>query len=141
MMKPPPAPAPLPAIKAGLLYFLIVFAAGFVLGSVRTLVLAPRLGEVAAVLLELPLLLAIAWFTCRRLTAALAVSPDPRARIIMGELAFVLTILAEVVLGALLGRSVLDVFAGFATTAGLLGLAGQALFGVFPLLQALPRRS
>jgi hypothetical protein len=69
------------------------------------------------------------------------VSPDPRARIVMGEIAFVLLILAEVVLGTLLGRSVLAVFAGFATTAGLLGLAGQALFGVFPLLQALQHRA
>lgn len=53
------------AALAGLAYFTLVFAAGFGLGTLRVLALAPILGEGGAVLLELPIILAIAWMACR----------------------------------------------------------------------------
>ena len=40
--------------KAALLYFAVVFAAGFLLGTVRTLWIAPRLGTRVAELAETP---------------------------------------------------------------------------------------
>jgi hypothetical protein len=49
-------------------YFLAVFAIGVVLGVVRTLWLAPVLGERAAELLELPLMIAASWLVARSLT-------------------------------------------------------------------------
>jgi hypothetical protein len=42
------------AAKAGLVYVSAVFPAGFALGVLRVLLVAPRMGEVGAVLLELP---------------------------------------------------------------------------------------
>jgi len=45
-------------LRPALAYFLPVFALGFVLGTVRTLWLAPMLGELAAVAAELPVMLA-----------------------------------------------------------------------------------
>ena len=39
------------AVPAGAVYFLLVFLAGFVLGTFRVLVVLPRIGELAAVLL------------------------------------------------------------------------------------------
>ena len=44
-----------------LLYVATVFAAAFILGTLRVLVLAPRLGELAAVTLEVPVVLGLSW--------------------------------------------------------------------------------
>jgi len=46
-------------LKAALLYFAIVFGVGFVLGTIRTLWLVPRLGARAAELLEMPLMFVV----------------------------------------------------------------------------------
>jgi hypothetical protein len=46
-------------LKTALLYFVLVFGAGFVLGPIRILWIAPRLGRRAAELLEAPIMLAI----------------------------------------------------------------------------------
>ncbi len=46
-------------LKAAFLYFLPVFAAGFVLGTIRVLWLAPQTGHLVATLIELPVMLAI----------------------------------------------------------------------------------
>ena len=55
-------------------YFGIVFAAGFVLGVIRTLWLVPELGERNAELIELPLMFgiytAVAFYLVRRLTVS-----------------------------------------------------------------------
>jgi hypothetical protein len=52
-------------LKAGLTYFVLVFAAGFVLGIVRILFLVPPLGTRYAELLEMPLMLAVIYFAAR----------------------------------------------------------------------------
>ncbi len=52
------------AVLAGVLYFGLVFALGFILGTLRVLVLEPRLGSTGAVLLELPVMLAASWLLC-----------------------------------------------------------------------------
>ena len=49
-------------LAAAAAYFALVFSAAFVMGVVRNLVVAPRTGEVAAVLIETPLILAVSWF-------------------------------------------------------------------------------
>jgi hypothetical protein len=48
-------------LLTGTAYIVAVFAAGFVLGVLRTLVLVPLFGELAAVLVELPVMLTVAW--------------------------------------------------------------------------------
>ena len=53
------------ATKAGALYAVIVLLVGFILGTIRVLLLAPRLGETTAVILEAPMMLAASWFICR----------------------------------------------------------------------------
>lgn len=48
------------ALKAGVLYFLVVFAAGFALGSVRVLWAVPYFGARTSELAETPVILAVA---------------------------------------------------------------------------------
>jgi hypothetical protein len=52
-------------LKSGLLYFGLVFAAGFALGPVRVLWAIPRFGERTAELMEAPLMLAVIAVTGR----------------------------------------------------------------------------
>jgi hypothetical protein len=55
-------------VRAAILYFAIVFGVGFVLGTVRTFWVVPRLGARAAGLFEILLMFA----TCRCPTASFA---------------------------------------------------------------------
>jgi hypothetical protein len=54
-----PASAVGRVIAAGVLYFAMVFGAGFVLGPIRVLWLVPRVGDRAAELIEAPIMLAV----------------------------------------------------------------------------------
>ncbi len=128
------------AALAGSLYFGAVFAAGFVLGAVRVLVLLPRLGETAAVALELPVMLLLSWFVCRRVVDRFGIPPAFSHRLVMGGTAFGLLMLAEMGLSVLaFGRSMPEHLMHYATLAGLLGLAGQIAFAAFPALQGRTR--
>ncbi len=52
-------------LRAGVLYAALSFAAGFVLGTLRTLFIMPQTGPTMAVAIELPLMLAVSWAVCR----------------------------------------------------------------------------
>ncbi|MFZ4689092.1 MAG: hypothetical protein ACOYLS_07630 [Polymorphobacter sp.] len=124
------------AIRAGLVYFALVFAIGFGLGAIRVGIVIPRVGEFVAVCLELPLMLGSAWWICRRITHALAVPAGIAARASMGATAFAALMLAELALAVLVfGRTPAQHLARYASAAALLGLAGQILFAAFPILQ------
>ena len=55
----------LPILKAGVLYFALVFEAGFVLGTIRTLWIVPRLGTRLAELMETPIMFVITILAAR----------------------------------------------------------------------------
>lgn len=60
----------------GIAYFTIVFGIGFVLGTLRILVLVPALGERYAELAELPLMLIAIYFSARVLLRKLPIIPN-----------------------------------------------------------------
>ena len=124
------------AIRAGVLYFLLVFAVGFVLGAARTLVVAPRVGEIYAVLIELPLILCAAWFISGRLVRKFSIASHLSARAIMGSVAFVLLLIAELLLSVwLFGSSVDTHLDGRRSAHGAIGLLGQVIFACLPAIQ------
>ncbi len=119
---------------SGTAYVVAVFAAGFVLGVLRTLVLVPLLGELAAVLVELPVILTIAWLVCTRILRRWPLSAPEAAG--MGVIAFLLLMLAEAGLSTLLaGRSLAEHLALYAQVPYQVGLAAQLAFAMFPWLQ------
>ena len=82
-------------LKAGLLYFAIVFGAGFVLGTIRTLWVVPRLGARMAELMETPIMFAAAILAARWTVLRLAIPSTPSARLMMGGIALAFLIVAE----------------------------------------------
>ncbi len=126
------------ALSAGLAYFAIVFAAGFLFGVVRVVALTPLIGLFYAVLLELPFILAISWLASSVLCRLFSVPPHAGVRLTMGAVAFVLLMGAEAVLATVLGGVTLSShLASMATPSGAAGLAGQIVFALIPLLQLL----
>lgn len=123
------------AIFMGLVYFAIIFALAFALGVLRFLAIAPAIGEPAAVLIEVPVVLAASHVTARALQRRLALTP--RGAALAGILAFALTMAAEALLaGVLRGQGVGDWADSLTTPLGLAGLAGQLGFAAMPWLAA-----
>jgi hypothetical protein len=127
-------------ITAGALYAIIVFVSGFILGTIRVLLVAPRLGETLAVIVEAPLILAASWFVCCWCVDRLDVRRTVPTRSLMGSVAFLVLMEAEIGLGAVLGQSLMDQIAAYGSTAGAIGLAAQVIFATFPVVQVLSHR-
>jgi len=121
-------------LLTGIFYVVAVFAAGFVLGVARTLVLVPLLGALWAVLFERPVILTIAWLLCARILRRWPLRPSAAAR--MGAVAFSLLMLVEASMSNLMAdRSLMEHLALYAELPHQLGLAGQLAFAVFPWIQ------
>lgn len=129
------------ALAAGGLYFLLIFLLGMVLGTLRILLLEPRLGAIPSVLLELPFMLAASWHVCGWLIRYVAVPAAASSRLAMGATAFMLLMAAELGLSLFaVGGTVAGHFAAYRGGAPLIGLLGQIAFALFPLLRAVPGR-
>src|SRR5262249_47410707 len=100
------------ATKAGALLI------GFILGTIRVLLVAPRLGETTAVIVEAPIMLAAISFVCRWCVDKLDVTRTIPARSLMGLIAFLVLMSAEVGLGVVLGRSLVDQLAAYGSPPG-----------------------
>jgi hypothetical protein len=124
------------AIAAGTFYFGLVFAAGFALGAIRVLALVPRFGEVAPVLLETPVMLAISWLVSDWTARRFQVSSATSQRLAMGIVAFALLMVAEVVVSIFaFGKPIEEHFAAYRSSPGFIGFVAQVAFALFPLMQ------
>jgi hypothetical protein len=127
---------PAASSKAGLAYAVIVFGAGFILGALRLLVVVPRLGATAAVLLEAPVMLALSWWVCRWCVARFRVAASWQARVLMGMVALLGLQLAELSLAAtLFDQPPASYLRGLGQVPGVIGLAAQLAFASWPLMQ------
>jgi ABC-type uncharacterized transport system permease subunit len=124
------------ALKAGAVYFFIVFAVAFIMGTLRVLFVIPVIGETWAVMLEAPLILALSWFVCGWVFTRVSVAARLRPRLLMGFFAFALLMIAELVVSVLgFGRSVSEHFAAYQSFSAQLGLAAQVAFAAVPALR------
>ena len=124
------------AVIAAFAYFTLTFAAGFALGTLRTLLLAPRLGEMLAVIIEVPIMLTIAWWACGWDLRRFRVSHGTADRALMGLVAFALLMMAEAAVAIFLfGRTLAQHIVTFAEPAAEVGLAAQLVYAAFPLFR------
>jgi hypothetical protein len=124
------------------LYAAIVFALGFVMGTLRILFLAPVVGELAAVVVEVPVMLVLSWVVASRIFPGRRLTREQGVEI--GLASFLLLQLAESGLSGFFGPySYTDnvlVYWGDLTTPRLVGLLGQVLFALLPLIHILRSR-
>lgn len=121
-------------IKAGMAYFALVFAAGFVLGSIRVPFLVPRLGERVAELVEMPFMLVVVLVSARFITRRFALPANVLARLGAGLLALALLIAAELLLTvAFQEQSLGDYIASRDPVSGTVYLVMLVLFAAMPL--------
>jgi len=118
--------------KPSLLYFLMVFGAGFILGPIRIFLLVPRLGTRWAELLEMPVMLTVIYFAAGYINQRFPLGPTDRLRLGMSALG--LTLAAELVVGVMLqGRSIRDAFLDRDP------VSGAAYYGLLLIFAILPR--
>jgi hypothetical protein len=124
-------------LKAGVLYFALVFGAGFLLGTIRTLLVVPRVGTRIAELLETPIMFVVTIVAARFVVRRLAVPPTWSRRLGMGGIGLGLLVLAEFALVFWLrGMSIREYFASRDPVAGTVYYVMLAVFAVMPLFVA-----
>jgi hypothetical protein len=122
-------------LKAAILYFALVFGAGFVLGIFRTSFVVPKIGGRRAELLEAPVMLIVTIISARRAVLRLPTPLVVFARIETGCIALALMLIAELALVRLVrGISIREYLATRDRVAGTVYYVMLAIFAVMPLL-------
>lgn len=121
-------------LRAGAIYFALVFGAGFVLGPIRLLWLVPRVGERTAELLEAPIMLAVIILAARWVSRRFIATSKLLA---VGCVALALGLLCEsTVVVWLQGSTIRQYIASRDPVAGAVFIVMLGLFAVMPLLLA-----
>ncbi|MBL9046620.1 MAG: hypothetical protein JNK34_04810 [Tabrizicola sp.] len=120
-------------ITAALAYVVPVFALAFGFGAIRVTLIAPAIGPLAAVALEVPLVLALSWWVAGRVLRRWPLTWQERAA--MGALAFGALMLLECATAMAFGQTPAQFLQAMTTAPGALGLLGQIGFGLLPLLR------
>jgi len=122
-------------LKAGVAYFAIVFGAGFVLGPIRILWLAPRFGTRLAELMETPIMFVVILVAARWIVRRLALPSRASSRLGMGFIALGLMLIAEFTLVLWLrGLSIREYLAIRDPVSGTVYYAMLGVFAIMPFL-------
>jgi len=126
-------------LKAGVVYFGLVFGAGFVLGTIRTLWVVPRLGVRTAELAEAPIMFGISILAARWAVRHVQVSPLWPKRLAMGCIALGLMLVAEFTLGLWIrGITIREDFAARDLISGTVYFLTLGAFAVIPIFARPP---
>ena len=124
-------------LKAGVLYFALVFGAGFVLGTIRVLWVIPRLGVRTAELMEAPLMLGVTIAVARWVARRLRLPSSATARLGVGFTGLGFLLIAELgVALRLRGLTIREYVASRDPVSGTVYLVLLLLFALMPLLAA-----
>ncbi len=124
------------ALFFGVRYYLIVFSFAFLMGVLRTLAVAPLIGQTKAVLLEVPIVIAVSWVAARLLLRNISFSVVQL--MVSGTTAFALTMASEAALAkSLQDQNFTDWATSLVSPLGLVGVVAQLIFAVMPLLVGL----
>lgn len=128
-------------LQAAVLYFLLVFGAGFVLGTGRVLLVVPLLGERAAELLEMPLMFAVIVAAARWVVRHRLDSRQPSA-LPVGFIAMGFVLLADLVVGIWLrSMSPVEVFLNRDPVSGAAYYTALLLFAAMPAIMVRRRQT
>ncbi len=123
--------------QAALVYFGIVFGAGFLMGLIRVPFLVPRFGERAAELIEMPVMLSVIILAARWLVGKFAFSGEVWRPLIAGIVAAAILITVEfTVVLRLRGLSPEEYVSSRDPVAGGVYYALIAIFAAAPLIFA-----
>lgn len=122
-------------MKAALLYFALIFGAGFVLGPIRLLWAVPRFGTRTAELMEMPIMFVVTVAAARWAVRRFAVPSTPWRRLAMGCTALGLLLAAELALVLRLrGLSIEEYLASRDPVSGTVYYAMLGVVAIMPLL-------
>ena len=129
-------------VLPALAYFGLLFGAGFILGVLRVLLVAPRIGARAAELTEMPLMLLIIFFAARFTIRKFQLPATMQLRLAMGGLSLALMLTFEFALILpLRGISFRQYFADRDPIAGTAYWVSLLVFALLPtILRAEPSR-
>jgi hypothetical protein len=120
-------------LKACVVYFALVFTAGFVLGTIRTLWVVPKFGVRTAELAEAPIMFCISILAARWVLRYFQYSPLRSRRLAMGCIALGLMLLAEFTLGLWIrGTTPREYFAARDPISGTVYFLTLGAFSVIP---------
>lgn len=97
-------------LRGGLFYFVLVFGAGFLLGTVRVTLLVPRLGVRTAELLEMPVMLVVIVLAARLVNRKFLDGLRITGRLRAGLVALALLAAAELLLALSLTDSSIEAY-------------------------------
>ena len=124
------------SFRGAVVYFVLVFGTGFLLGSVRVPFIVPRIGERYAELAEMPLMFTAIFFASRYVLRKYGQKTDTVGLIAMGAIALLLLVSSELLLAVLLAdRGVTEYIASRDKVSGSVYLAMLILYAAMPWLQ------
>lgn len=122
-------------VKAGSLYFALVFAAGWVLGLIREFLVVPLAGQITGLLLEAPIMLLVMITATRWIIQRFCVPSKLLPRLIIGLIGLGFLLISEVVgLWWVRRLSVEEYLAHLGSISGAVTLLLYALYAVMPLI-------
>jgi hypothetical protein len=123
------------ALKAGVIYFLLVFAVGWILGPIRELWAVPHLGRVTAMLSEAVIMLIAMIVAARWVIRRFEVPQTLSDTLSIGLIAIGLLLPAESAgVRWVRGLSLQEYLASFVTAPGIISLVMFLLFASMPTL-------
>jgi hypothetical protein len=124
-------------LKASVLYFALVFGAGFVLGTIRVLWIAPSFGTRTAELMEAPIMFAVTILAARWVVRFLSLSPKAVTRLSVGFTALGFMLGAELTFVLWLrGLTIGEYVASRDPVSGTVYIVMLGVFALMPLLVA-----
>src|SRR3989304_8570757 len=123
-------------LKAGAVYFALVFGAGFALGTIRPLWVVPTVGTRTAELMETPIMLVVVVLAAGWIVRRLGVPPGASRRLSVGLVALGLLLVAELTFVLWLQRLRIDEYlASRDPVAGTFYIGSPGVFVIILLLR------
>ena len=124
------------ALKAGIIYGLLMFCVGFAFGVARRYVFDEALGPQVSLLIEAPIMVLISWAVCGWALPRFLVPRGFAPRLLMGVVGFAVLLSAEIVLSkALFGASVAGTLSHMTSASRRFGFVAQIIFALIPLVR------